>query len=195
MFDLEQAIIQWRRQMLAGGIKAPGQLDELEAHLRDDVSEFVRAGLDQRQAFDAAAARLGNARALSSEFHRAQEFVNTYRILGLLWFIYCAGSFYHLTRGLMASIQRSGLQITAIFILGVLFSFIYLRGLIASIQLFGGNGNARRFILFLAALDAVGGVAVLLTKSFQPLSFAFTVLGFLTLWLLWPRHGLKTAKP
>ena len=44
MFDLEQAILEWRRQMTAGGIKAPEVLDELESHLHDDVDS--RCGRD-----------------------------------------------------------------------------------------------------------------------------------------------------
>jgi len=42
MFNLEQAILDWRRQMAASGIKAPDVLDELESHLRDDVEAHVR---------------------------------------------------------------------------------------------------------------------------------------------------------
>ena len=134
---------------------------------------------------------------VKGEILELKDTINTMvdnRILGLLWFIYCAGSFYHTTSGLMTSIQHAGFQITAMFLLGVLFNFIYLRGLIASIQMFDGNRNARRFILLLAALDALGGVGVLLTRSFQPLSFAFTILGVLTLWLLWPRHSFHPSR-
>ena len=32
MFDLEQAIADWRRQMLAAGIKTPVPLEELKSH-------------------------------------------------------------------------------------------------------------------------------------------------------------------
>ena len=37
MFNLEAAIADWRRQMLAAGIKAPVPLEELESHMREDV--------------------------------------------------------------------------------------------------------------------------------------------------------------
>ena len=37
MFSLEQAIIRWRRRMLAAGIKTPVPLEELESHLCDGV--------------------------------------------------------------------------------------------------------------------------------------------------------------
>jgi hypothetical protein len=192
MFDLEQAITAWRVQMRAANL-TPNQLVELEAHLHEDIARHLRVGMPVPQAFATAAAQIGAARDLGAEFRHADGVTNTYRMLGLLWFIYCAGSFYHTTSGLMTYAQSAGFHVTALFALGVLFNFIYLRGLIASVQLFEGNQNARWFILFLAAFDALGGVGVLLTKSPQPMSVAFTILGFVTLWLLWPRHHLKTV--
>jgi len=39
MFDLEQSISDWRRQMLAAGIWTPVPLDELETHLRTDIGQ------------------------------------------------------------------------------------------------------------------------------------------------------------
>ena len=38
MFGLEQAIADWRQQMLAAGIKTPVPLEELEIHLREDIA-------------------------------------------------------------------------------------------------------------------------------------------------------------
>jgi hypothetical protein len=40
MFELEQAITGWRRQMLAAGIKTPVPLEELEIHLRDEIERW-----------------------------------------------------------------------------------------------------------------------------------------------------------
>jgi len=37
MFDLEEKIAEWRRQMLVAGIKTPAPLDELEGHLREEI--------------------------------------------------------------------------------------------------------------------------------------------------------------
>ena len=68
MFNLDQAIAEWRRQMLAGGINTPVPLDELESHLREDVEQQVQAGVDPLQAFDAAVQRMGQASALKTEF-------------------------------------------------------------------------------------------------------------------------------
>jgi hypothetical protein len=46
MFNLEQSIIEWRKQMLAAGIKTPVPLDELEIHLREEIERQMASGLD-----------------------------------------------------------------------------------------------------------------------------------------------------
>jgi hypothetical protein len=70
MFDLEQAIAEWRRQMAAGGIKTSDVLNELESHLRDDVAERMGAGLEASVAFEAAVRRLGEPGLLRAEFEK-----------------------------------------------------------------------------------------------------------------------------
>jgi hypothetical protein len=71
MFNLDQAIGDWRRQMAAGGINSAEVLDELESHLRDDVERQARAGTDAQRAFDSAVRRLGSAKALRREFAKS----------------------------------------------------------------------------------------------------------------------------
>jgi leader peptidase (prepilin peptidase)/N-methyltransferase len=68
MFNLDQAVAEWRRQMLAAGIRTPVPLEELESHLRDDVEQQVQSGSDAQQAFVAAVLRIGHAGALKGEF-------------------------------------------------------------------------------------------------------------------------------
>ena len=70
MFNLEQAITEWRRQMLAAGIKTPVPLEELESHLREEVEWQVQSGMEARQAFDLAVQRVGKAGALGAEFRK-----------------------------------------------------------------------------------------------------------------------------
>src|ERR1041385_7042230 len=70
MFNLDQAITDWRRQMLAAGIKAPVPLDELESHLRDDVEQQMQSGLTARQAFEVAVRQLGEAGVLKQEYKK-----------------------------------------------------------------------------------------------------------------------------
>jgi hypothetical protein len=124
----------------------------------------------------------------------------TDRVLGLLWFIYCAGSFHTLTGGLFSpsSFASQGVyfphvHLKALFILAVVMDVIYLRGLIASVLLFGGHVRERRFIFFLALLDTIGGVAVLTTKPVHFLPMAFTIVGFITLIAYWPRRKIEAA--
>jgi len=70
MFDLETAIIQWRRQMLAAGLKTPVPLEELESHLRDEIEQQTKAGRSGAEAFAAAVRTIGQARAVGGEFQK-----------------------------------------------------------------------------------------------------------------------------
>jgi hypothetical protein len=73
MFELEQAISDWRRQMLAAGVKSPKVISELESHLREDIEQQMLVGLDAQQAFANAAVRLGHARVLKAEFVKSKS--------------------------------------------------------------------------------------------------------------------------
>jgi hypothetical protein len=70
MFNLEQAISEWRARMAAGGIKSPAVLDELENHLREEIRARVKAGATDDQAFGEAGARMGTADSLRDEFRK-----------------------------------------------------------------------------------------------------------------------------
>ena len=56
--------------MLAAGIKTPVPLEELEVHLREDIMQRMKSGLDAPQAFDAAVRQIGTARALGTEYRK-----------------------------------------------------------------------------------------------------------------------------
>lgn len=68
MFNLEQSIAEWRRQMLAAGIKTPVPLEELESHLREDVEERMRSGVTAQQAFETTVRQIGRSEMLQPEF-------------------------------------------------------------------------------------------------------------------------------
>jgi hypothetical protein len=70
MFNLEQAISDWRQQMLAAGIKSPVPLEELESHLREVIERQMRAGCDAALAFEMAVAQIGKGIELHTEFSR-----------------------------------------------------------------------------------------------------------------------------
>ena len=70
MFDLEHAIGQWRRELLACGFNDPSLLDELEAHLRDDLERKIGGGIEPAMAFDDAVQEFGPAASLQTEFQK-----------------------------------------------------------------------------------------------------------------------------
>jgi hypothetical protein len=68
MFNLEQSISEWRRQMQSVGFKNPDILDELESHLREELARRMQMGESEEQAFDGAAQGIGQASSLKHEF-------------------------------------------------------------------------------------------------------------------------------
>jgi hypothetical protein len=82
MFNLEQSITNWRKRMLAGGIKTPVPLEELENHLREELERQMQLGLGAQQAFEAATGQIGQARALRSEFEKNDASIGA-RFVGL----------------------------------------------------------------------------------------------------------------
>jgi len=59
--------------MLAGGIKTPVPLEELELHLREDVEQQVQLGSEPRHAFETAVLRIGRPGPLRREFTKVGE--------------------------------------------------------------------------------------------------------------------------
>ena len=84
MFNLEQNITEWRRQMRAAGINTPVPLEELESHLREEVEQQVRAGWSEEAAFHQAARQMGAAGALQGEFTKIQSTIKRKHMLKLL---------------------------------------------------------------------------------------------------------------
>jgi hypothetical protein len=72
MFNLENAIEEWRRQMAAGGVTTPDVLEELENHLREDFAEQTQSHcqVQPEQAFEKAARRIGEPNMLLTEFQK-----------------------------------------------------------------------------------------------------------------------------
>jgi len=70
MFNLDEAITEWRRQARAEGIKSPELLDELESHLREDVEQRIQSGVNAEQALEAAIQQIGRAGDLKVEFDK-----------------------------------------------------------------------------------------------------------------------------
>ena len=93
MFDLEKSIADWRRQMLAAGIKTPMPLEELEIHLREEVERQMKSGFNEQNAFEIAAGRIGQGHLLKAEFKKVDGLDKVARrrivfIYGLIFVFY-----------------------------------------------------------------------------------------------------------
>jgi hypothetical protein len=73
MFDLEKTIAEWRKQMLAAGIKTPVPLDELEMHLREEIERQTKSGLSEQEAFHSSAQKIGQGKVLKNEFNKVED--------------------------------------------------------------------------------------------------------------------------
>jgi hypothetical protein len=72
MFNLETAIAEWRRQMLAAGIKQGVALDELQEHLRSDIELQMKSGIQIDKAFANAVERFGTGKRVGEEFTKVR---------------------------------------------------------------------------------------------------------------------------
>ena len=72
MFNLEQSITEWRKQMLAAGIKTPGTLDELEGHLREEIERQILSEINEQRAFEMAVKTIGRGTELKREFRKGE---------------------------------------------------------------------------------------------------------------------------
>jgi len=70
VFDLNDAMRRWRRDMSASPALRAHDLDELEFHLRDSVALLQTKGLSAREAFWVAKSRVGTNDALDCEFEK-----------------------------------------------------------------------------------------------------------------------------
>ena len=73
MFNLDHAISEWRKQMLAAGIKTPVPLEELENHLREEIELETKSGLNEQKAFEISIQRIGQPKMLQSEFKKSER--------------------------------------------------------------------------------------------------------------------------
>lgn len=71
MFELEDSIRKWRKRMEADPSLEPGQIAEVESHLRDKVDDLVARGRSPEQAFNESVRALGEAGLIGSQFFKA----------------------------------------------------------------------------------------------------------------------------
>ena len=202
MFDLEQSITEWRRQMLAAGIKTPVPLKELESHLREDIEQQMKSGLNAMEAFEVSTKQIGRRDILQMEFAKNSNFLSgfgdnkvtrTTQILGALWLVQCT---WFLIR-----FATSPVAVTIILYFPhywqsftVLFTLLSAAGVIGSILLFRGAKLGLSIIRIIAILEFLLCVMECVTQdgSFGNPNYwfgIFSVFSFITIWLLRsPKH-------
>jgi hypothetical protein len=209
MFNFDHAISEWRKQMLAAGIKAPVPLEELEIHLREEIEQQIESGLDEQAAFNSAVQKIGLAGLLRTEFNKAGGFIGWMgenksarinRVLGALWLAYCSWNFFMLGLSLLSMSHVPAhvpeFSLVSLCFAGLFFGYIYLRGIIGSILLFGGITRDRRIIRMIALLGLVESI-VWISSSFRTFSMhtsIFTIFNLVSIWFLRPPKK-ETPKP
>jgi hypothetical protein len=72
MFDFEKAVSAWRKDLFHAGLHHPEVLDELENHLRDDVTKQIQSGTKEQVAFETAVQRIGQTKLIKMEFKKIE---------------------------------------------------------------------------------------------------------------------------
>ena len=197
MFNLEQAVIEWRQQMLAAGIKTPVPLEELEIHLREEIEQQSKTGLDERQAFEIAVQQIGPREVLRSEFSKNScsswrsgddRTTKTNQILGVLWLAQSIGFLIRFaTSPAAAAIILYFPHYWQFFT--VFFTLLSSTGVVGSLLLFRGAMLGLSIIRIMAVLEFLLCAIEYATddKSFGDLNYWFgisSVFSFITIWLL-----------
>ena len=206
MFNLEQAIANWRQQMLAAGIQTPVPLEELEEHLREDIERQVQAGATAQQAFGIAVRELGQGHSLKKEFARAGTIADYLgrdrttkinRILGTGWLVICMWSLFKMcppfSKFLYASIRMGNFSsgsITALF-----FTALVLVGIFASISLFRGRQWGRSRLRVISILFLIFACAESINRQMISIpGYAITAFALVSFVLLTvPRFAKPTT--
>jgi hypothetical protein len=93
MFDLENSISDWRKQMLAAGIKTPVPLEELENHLRHEIQRQIKLELNEQRAFETAVQQIGDASAIKMEFKKIDAESWSHPLAWAAWVLFVVSFF------------------------------------------------------------------------------------------------------
>jgi ABC-type antimicrobial peptide transport system permease subunit len=72
MFDLEKAIKAWRKALHKNESLEDGNIEELESHLRDDMENRIKQGVNEEQAFLKAAENIGLSQDIGAELYKTK---------------------------------------------------------------------------------------------------------------------------
>jgi len=72
MFNLENAIQNWKRQLRANPAFEDGDIAELESHLREEVERLKADGLTEEEAFQQASGKIGEPEIIGGELYKTR---------------------------------------------------------------------------------------------------------------------------
>jgi hypothetical protein len=110
MFNLEKAVASWRRQMMKAGIKNAQIMDELEAHLREEVEHQLAEGTDPEVAFDKATLKMGAPKPLQREFKKCRGVQSDRRRFYQALYILSALIFILINGWTMIALELTGME-------------------------------------------------------------------------------------
>lgn len=125
MFELNQAIAEWRAGCAGQQTMTDTDLEELEGHLREEIDHLVLTGLSEEEGFLIATRRLGDTSTLSKEFAK----VNTSEIWKRRTFWMLSGILISLLASSIAKVLSGGGSL----LLSVMKLNPYVAGVIGSI--------------------------------------------------------------
>ena len=59
MFNLEEAIKNWKKSVYKNPSLEEGYIEELESHLRDEIETLINSGMNEKEAFEKAKEEIG----------------------------------------------------------------------------------------------------------------------------------------
>jgi hypothetical protein len=133
MLNLEQSIADWRKQMLAAGIKTPVPLEELEIHLREEIERQIKLGLNEQKAFEISIQQIGQPKMLKSEFNKSERtfMKRTLIVLVGIFGVLCGAAFilpalaWYRDHGAMPADHLAPLLLGAVIVIAGLSTTIY----------------------------------------------------------------------
>jgi len=70
VFDLEKSIKNWRKTLNKNEALEDGYKEELESHLRDKIDFLIGMGSSEKEAFEEAVKKIGEAKSIGEEFYK-----------------------------------------------------------------------------------------------------------------------------
>jgi hypothetical protein len=185
MFDLEQSIVEWRRQMRAAGIRSPVVLEELEEHLREEITRQIELGVQSQAAFSKAKEKIGGAESLRRQFKLAhgvglakqRKFAGYF--YAVLLGVYVLAAAYAMTKNALSTPEWC-LGVTALITL-LLFSWLCWWQLPVHFPVIG----SRRLQSAVGLMGGISGAVWFLVFAYFLLPRCNFTMGELTVALLW----------